>query len=384
MRRAVSKEARELLGWNLGGRMGPESEIGTQKIYRDPCARSGSDLLVIVAAKAPISNWICHLPAKGSPHAAEGTRMDQRRKGTRCAAGSWRSLWPAGPHAVPSHGLACLICHWGKDKVGSHSKGHSETLRKPLRSLDRVIQNRLTLVRQICMRPDMIDRAVAYYRVSTAKQGSSGLGLEAQRHAVETFCAARGWELIAPPFVEVESGKRDDRPELDKALERSRLTGAMLVVAKLDRLSRDLHFLTKLQKDGARFVAVDMPEANELTVHIMAAVAQAERKATSRRTREALAAAKARGVRLGNPNGAAAFRRAGKGTGAALEAVSANATLRAERLSETVRQLQAQGVQSLGGLAAALNEQGIVTARGGRWHASSVRNLLARIVPVSE
>jgi len=220
---------------------------------------------------------------------------------------------------------------------------------------------------------------VGYFRVSTAKQGASGLGLDAQRAAVETFCASRGWELIAPPFVEVESGKREDRPELEKALERARLTGATLVVAKLDRLSRDLHFLTKLQKDGARFVAVDMPEANELTVHIMAAVAQAERKAISRRTVEALAAAKARGVRLGNPNGAAAFRRAGKGTTAAIDAITAEADRRAQGLRQTVRQLQAEGVTSLGALAAALNAQGIVTPRGGRWHASSVRNLMARL-----
>lgn len=225
----------------------------------------------------------------------------------------------------------------------------------------------------------MTNRAVAYYRVSTAKQGASGLGLEAQQTAVEAFCSSRGWDLTAPPYVEVESGKRDDRPELDAALERARLTGATLVVAKLDRLSRDLHFLTKLQKDGARFIAVDMPEANELTVHIMAAVAQAERKAISRRTKEALAAAKARGVRLGNPNGAAPLRRAGKGTTAALVAVSSNADDRAERLRSTIDRLKADGVVSLAGIAEALNSQGIVTARGGRWHASSVRNLMARL-----
>lgn len=246
------------------------------------------------------------------------------------------------------------------------------------------------------MEPKVTERAVAYYRVSTAKQGASGLGLEAQRIAVEAFCTSRGWDLTAPPFVEVESGKRDDRPELDKALARARLTGATLVVAKLDRLSRDLHFLTKLQKEGARFIAVDMPEANELTVHIMAAVAQAERKAISRRTKEALAAAKVRaeaegigrkadgqpwktGGRLGNPNGAAALRRAGKGTVAALEAVAANAADRAEALRDEVALLQAHGITSLAQIAAALNERNIVTARGGRWHASSVRNLVARL-----
>ena len=225
----------------------------------------------------------------------------------------------------------------------------------------------------------MTERAVAYYRVSTARQGASGLGLDAQRAAVEGLCAARGWELIAPPFQEIESGKRMDRPELLKALDRAKLTGARLVIAKLDRLSRDAVFLLTLQNSGVRFVAADMPDANELTVGIMALVAQSERKAISTRTREALSAAKARGQRLGNPNGAAAFRRAGKGNAAALGAVTANATARAVELLPTVGRLRADGVVSLGGIAAALNADGILTARGGRWHASSVRNLLARI-----
>ena len=225
----------------------------------------------------------------------------------------------------------------------------------------------------------MTERAVAYYRVSTARQGASGLGLDAQRAAVEGLCAARGWELIAPPFQEIESGKRMDRPELLKALDRAKLTGARLVIAKLDRLSRDAVFLLTLQNSGVRFVAADMPDANELTVGIMALVAQSERKAISTRTREALSAAKARGQRLGNPNGAAAFRRAGKGNTAALGAVTANASARAAELVPTVERLRAGGVASLGGIAAALNDDGILTARGGRWHASSVRNLLARI-----
>lgn len=227
----------------------------------------------------------------------------------------------------------------------------------------------------------MIERAVVYYRVSTARQGASGLGLEAQRVAVETLCASRGWSIIAPPFQEVESGKRSDRPELLKALEQAKLTGARLVIAKLDRLSRDATFLLTLQDSGVRFVAADMPDANDLTVGIMALVARQERQAISRRTKEALAVAKARGVRLGNPNGAAAFRRAGKGTGAAIAAVSANATFRADQLRPVIQRLQAGGVASLGGLAAALNEEGILTPRGGRWHASSVRNLVARLEP---
>jgi DNA invertase Pin-like site-specific DNA recombinase len=224
----------------------------------------------------------------------------------------------------------------------------------------------------------MTEKAVAYYRVSTAKQGASGLGLEAQRAAVETLCARRGWELIVPPFQEIESGKRSDRPELAKALERARLTGARLVIAKLDRLSRDAAFLLTLQNSGARFVAADMPDANDLTVGIMALVAQQERRFISERTKAALAAAKARGTRLGNPNGAAALQRAAKGNGAAVAAITSQASARADGLRETVRAIQADGVTSLGGIAAALTERGILTPRGGKWHASSVRNLLAR------
>lgn len=222
-------------------------------------------------------------------------------------------------------------------------------------------------------------KAVAYYRVSTAKQGSSGLGLDAQRIAVETLCRSRGWEIIAPPFMEIESGKHANRPELTKALHRAKVTGATLVVAKLDRLSRNVAFLATLQDSGAKFIAADMPEANELTVHIMAAVAQAERKAISRRTKEALAAAKARGQRLGNPNGAASLRRAGKGNQAGVAAITAAASSRAESLRPVIDELRTNGAQSLNKLADALNEGGFVTARGGRWYATSVRNLLSRL-----
>src|SRR6478609_1044909 len=143
-------------------------------------------------------------------------------------------------------------------------------------------------------------RYVSYLRVSTDRQGRSGLGLEAQRKAVEDFLNGGRWDLIAE-FVEVESGKRDDRPKLAEALGLCRLHNATLVIAKLDRLSRDAAFLLGLQKAGVRFVAADMPEANELVVGIMAVVAQAERKMISTRTKAALAAAKARGARLGKP-----------------------------------------------------------------------------------
>jgi len=222
-------------------------------------------------------------------------------------------------------------------------------------------------------------KAVAYYRVSTKAQGRSGLGLEAQQQAVESLCAGRGWEIVAPPYTEVESGKRADRPELAKALHRARVTGATLVVAKLDRLSRNVAFLAALQESGVKFIAADMPEANELTVHIMAAVAQAERKAISKRTQEALQAAKARGQRLGNPNGAAALLRAQRGNAAALDAIKAGAEDRAAQLRPVIDDLRARGVTSLPGIAAALNDGGFVTARGGKWHASSVRNLIGRL-----
>lgn len=235
-------------------------------------------------------------------------------------------------------------------------------------------------------------RAVAYYRVSTAAQGRSGLGLEAQREAVESLCASRSWELIAPPFTEVESGKRDDRPELAKALHRAKVTGATLVVAKLDRLSRNAAFLNSLMDSKVPIVFADMPNADRFMIGVMAQVAQWEAEKIGQRTREALQAAKARGTftkangtpyksgqRLGNPNGADALRRAQKGNSSALEVVRSNAAARAAELRDVIEDMQRRGITSLGSLAAALNEGGFVTARGGQWHASSVRNLLGRL-----
>lgn len=207
-------------------------------------------------------------------------------------------------------------------------------------------------------------RLIAYERVSTARQGRSGLGFEAQRKAIDDFAGTRGAEVIER-FTEVESGGRNDRPELAKALNLAKLTGATLIIAKLDRLSRNAAFLLTLQGSGVRFLAVDMPEANDLTVGIMALVAQAEREAISRRTREALAAARARGVRLGNPNGAAALRRAGKG-GAALQAVVvANADRHAGDLAEVVADIHRQGHLTLRAIAGEMNRRGILTLRGG-------------------
>src|SRR5262245_21085937 len=140
---------------------------------------------------------------------------------------------------------------------------------------------------------------VAYLRVSTDRQGKSGLGLEAQREAVQRFIQARGGVIVAREYVEVESGKRNDRPKLAQALKQCRLTGATLVVAKLDRLSRNAAFLLTLRDSGVDFVAADLPEANTMTVGVMAIVAQHEREAISARTKAALAAARARGIKLG-------------------------------------------------------------------------------------
>jgi DNA invertase Pin-like site-specific DNA recombinase len=221
-------------------------------------------------------------------------------------------------------------------------------------------------------------RFVSYLRVSTDKQGKSGLGVEAQRKAVEEFLNGGQWELAAE-FEEVESGKRDDRPKLAEALALCRLHRATLVIAKLDRLSRDAHFLLGLQKElqrsGLRFVAADMPEANELTVGIMAVVAQAERKAISQRTKEALAAAKARGKKLGTP---ANLRNqdAGRVQGRAKRTMMAGE--RAADLRPIIADLRAGGASSLRQIAAGLNRRGIPTARRGAWSAVQVKRVLER------
>lgn len=218
-------------------------------------------------------------------------------------------------------------------------------------------------------------RYVAYYRVSTVQQGRSGLGLEAQQDAVARFVAQNGGAVLAS-YQEIESGKRADRPQLALALERCRLTNAVLVVAKLDRLTRDVAFLCKLRDSGVDFVAVDNPNANRLTVTILVAVAEEERRLISVRTQAALQAAKARGVKLGNPMGAVAFgENAGKG---GAEAMQAKANAFANGLASIVLPLKAEGL-SLRGIADRLNADGIVTARGGQWQANSVRRLLERL-----
>ena len=220
-------------------------------------------------------------------------------------------------------------------------------------------------------------RIIGYERVSTARQGASGLGIEAQRRAIEGFVAQRNATLIAR-FTEVESGRNPDRPELSKALHLAKVTGATLVIAKLDRLSRNAAFLLTLRDSGVRFAAVDLPEANDLTVGIMALVAQQEREAISKRTKEALAVARSRGVRLGNPNGAAAL--AGwQGRCAAQGGHCAQRRPACADLAPVVEDIRSGGATSLRAIAGELNARGMLTRRGGRWHVSTVMNLLDRL-----
>ena len=191
---------------------------------------------------------------------------------------------------------------------------------------------------------------VSYLRVSTGRQGQSGLGLEAQCKAVLDYLNGGNWRLIGE-YVEVESGANDERPKLAKALARCRLHNATLVIAKLDRLSRDAHFLLGLQKAGVRFVAADMPEANEMIVGIMAVVAQAERKMISARTKAALEAAKARGVKLGGDRGN--LREvAEKGRLAGLEVRRKAARQRAADIAPIIADLRVHGATSLRQVAA--------------------------------
>jgi DNA invertase Pin-like site-specific DNA recombinase len=218
---------------------------------------------------------------------------------------------------------------------------------------------------------------VAYYRVSTDRQGASGLGLEAQQADVKAFAARMGGTILAS-FTEIESGKHDDRPQLEAARARARALKATLLIAKLDRLSRDATFLLGLQKAELDFVAVDMPDANRLTVGIMALIAQHEREAISTRTKAALAAAKARGVKLGNPHGSPHWRgdqpwRA-KGQPNAVQAVKDGAADRARDLAPILAELEAEGITSANAKAAALNARAVPTPRGGKWTARSVIN----------
>jgi DNA invertase Pin-like site-specific DNA recombinase len=217
---------------------------------------------------------------------------------------------------------------------------------------------------------------VAYYRVSTQRQGLSGLGLEAQQAAVEAFIASKGQNAkMLASFVEVESGKQNDRPQLARAIESAKLTRSTLLVGKLDRLSRNAGFLFKLRDSGVELAAADMPELNTLLFGVMAFVAQHERETISARTKAALAAAKARGVKLGNPHGAKALM-AKRDPQRAREANEAMADHRAETLRALMSIL---GRLSANAAAHELNARGVKAARGGGWSAKAVIRLRQRL-----
>jgi DNA invertase Pin-like site-specific DNA recombinase len=220
-----------------------------------------------------------------------------------------------------------------------------------------------------------IGRFVAYYRVSTKRQGQSGLGLEAQQTAVRDYLNGGNWSLVAE-VTEVESGKRKDRPKLQEALALCRLHGATLIIAKLDRLARNVAFISQLMEGEVDFVACDFPKANRLTVHILAAVAEHEREAISARTKAALAAAKARGVKLGNDGSNLANRKKGAVCGAASRKAAADQ--RAADVMPVIRELRSNGISSLRQIASALNERSIPAARGGAWSPAQVLRVMQR------
>jgi DNA invertase Pin-like site-specific DNA recombinase len=211
---------------------------------------------------------------------------------------------------------------------------------------------------------------VAYYRVSTQGQGHSGLGLEAQKTAVHAHVQQVGGNLVGE-FTEVESGALDERTELNLALKLCRARKTLLVIAKLDRLARSVHFIAQLLNSGVEFVAADMPHANKLTIHIIAAVAEYEREMIAQRTKAALAAAKARGVRLGNPNAAQAAQ---KGR----EVVCDQADDYARSMVPIFEGLRTKGAFSYSELARGLAELGIPTRRGGQWTPTGVSNIMKR------
>ena len=218
-------------------------------------------------------------------------------------------------------------------------------------------------------------KLIAYYRVSTKRQGASGLGLDAQRAAVNEF-AVRSSGAVLSEFTEIESGKRCDRPQLALALAQARATGATLVVAKLDRLSRNVAFLSALMESGVPFVACDNPSANKLTLHILAAVAEAEAEAISKRTKAALEEARKRGTKLG-----AADPRCRNLTDTARARGSASGGETTREICEQFRATLLPIVQAMEGktvdeIAAALNSGGYVTQRGLPWKPRTVRALL--------
>ncbi|MGO9046035.1 MAG: recombinase family protein [Xanthobacteraceae bacterium] len=220
---------------------------------------------------------------------------------------------------------------------------------------------------------------IAYVRVSTSKQGKSGLGIEAQQEALTRFAEAEGFELVRM-FVEVETGKGSDalerRPQLAAALAEARRKRCSIGVAKLDRLSRDVHFISGLMTHRVPFVVAELgSDVDPFILHLFAALAEKERALISVRTKAALAAAKARGVTLGNPKLSEARQAAHKAAAVANEAA---ADQHAANVLPIIRQIKRAGATTLREIAHALNERGIQTARGGQWYATTVSNVLAR------
>jgi DNA invertase Pin-like site-specific DNA recombinase len=216
---------------------------------------------------------------------------------------------------------------------------------------------------------------VTYVRVSTSGQGRSGLGIEAQRHALTQFAATEGYE-VAREFVEIETGKGSDaldrRPQLRAALAAARKLRCHVAVAKLDRLSRDVHFISGLMSHKVPFVVAELgADVDPFVLHLFAALAEKERALIATRTRQALSQAKARGVTLGNPRLDVARK-------SAVEAVKAEADRYAANVLPIIKEAQKAGAKSLRQIAEALNARGVATARGGRWHAQAVANVLTR------
>jgi DNA invertase Pin-like site-specific DNA recombinase len=216
---------------------------------------------------------------------------------------------------------------------------------------------------------------VAYYRVSTQKQGTSGLGLEAQRTAVLDYLNGGNWNLVEE-VTEIESGKDSSRPELAKALSLCRVHNATLIIAKLDRLARNVAFISNLMESGVEFTAVDFPQANRLTVHILAAVAEHEAAMISARTKAALQAAKARGVILGGDRAGIIASQSPKGRAISLARRRERAAKRAADLAPVIADIRKAGAVSLRQIAAALNDRGITSPRGGTWSAVQVQRIL--------
>jgi len=222
----------------------------------------------------------------------------------------------------------------------------------------------------------MLQRAIAYYRVSTQRQGRSGLGIDAQRYAVQRFAEAECFDLI-DEIVEIETGKGPDaldrRPRLTEALATARRERCPVIVAKLDRLSRDVAFISGLMAQKIPFIVAELgADADPFMLHLYAALAEKERRLISERTRAALAQRKAKGTRLGNQTNPAEAASRGR----AISIAEANRF--AAKLLPVIESLQRAGITSYRGIAEALNGRGIRTARGGTWQVSNVRNLMAR------